>query len=117
MACLKKMSFSGALAGAVILQLASSLAARAGDDRWQWTYCAPPYPPACAEAPAKEGKARTACEQAAEAYVAAVFAYRACLTNEMERAVREANKVIQSLKCPTDARFCYDSPRAPEAPR
>lgn len=105
------LSFSAALAGAAILQIVSSPAVRAGDDRWQWAYCAPPYPPACVGATAREPQARTSCEQAADAYVTEVFKYRDCLTKEMERAVREANKVIQTLKCPKDARFCYNSPR------
>jgi hypothetical protein len=109
MACSRKLTFFAALAGAVVLPLVSSLAVQAGDDRWQWAYCAPPYPPACVGARVKEPKARTSCEQDAEAYVADVFKYRDCLTKEMERAVREANKVIQTLKCPKDARFCYDT--------
>ena len=110
MAC-SRTTFFAALAGAAVLPIVSPLAAKAGEDRWQWAYCAPPYPPACVEAPAKEAKARKSCEQAAEAYVADVVKYRDCLTKEMERAVLEANKVIQTLKCPKDARFCYDASR------
>src|SRR5664279_436611 len=91
MACSRTIFFA-ALAGAVVLPIVSSLAAKVGEDRWQWGYCAPPYPPACVGAPAKEAKARKTCEQAAEAYVAEVFKYRSCLSKEIERAVIEVNK-------------------------
>ncbi len=115
--CSRKLTFFTALAGAAVLPIVSSLAAQAGEDRWQWGYCAPPYPPACVGAPAKEAKARKSCEQATEVYVADVFKYRDCLTKEMERAVLEANKVIQAMKCPKDARFCYDASQGRPSPK
>jgi hypothetical protein len=108
MACSRTIFFA-ALAGAVVLPSVSSLAAKVGEDRWQWGYCAPPYPPACVAAPAKEAKARKSCEQATETYVADVFKYRDCLSKEMQRAVLEVNKVIQTVKCRKDARFCDDA--------
>jgi|GEM_PF-3065942 len=115
MAC-SRTTFFAALAVAAVLPIVSSLAAKAGEDRWQWAYCAPPYPPACVGAPAKEAKARLSCERAADAYVADVFKYRDCLNKEMQRAVLEANKVIQTLKCRKDARFCYDTPPGRPSP-
>jgi hypothetical protein len=79
----------------------------AADDRWGWAYCPPPYPPACAQSPAKKPAKSDPCEQAVDAYVAAVFRYRACLAQEMERAVREANRTVEIVKCPKDKRYCY----------
>lgn len=108
-----------ALAGAVLwtnvlLARFSATDAQAGDDRWGWRYCSPPYPPACVEtsakAPGKPSDERLACEKAVQSYVASVFAYRVCLAGETERAVREANRVLQTLKCPEDKRYCYDLP-------
>ena len=110
MACSRTI-FLAALVGAVVLPIASSLAAKVGEDRWQWGYCAPPYPPACVGAPAKEAKARKSCEQATEAYVAEVFKYRDCLSKEMQRAVLEVNTVIQTVKCRKDAHLCFDASR------
>ncbi len=80
-------------------------------DRWNWGYCAPPYPPACIDALAKAPKDRADCEKTVERYVASVFVYRGCLAAETERAVREANHVLQSMKCPKDPRYCYDLPQ------
>ena len=115
------------LAVLVFLHSVLSSAAQAGDDRFSWSYCAAPYPPACVESSSKAPGAnslktsdktsrrnsvlspgeRLACEQAVERYVASVFAYRACLSGETERAVREANRIIQIMKCPEDERYCY----------
>ncbi|WP_294537458.1 hypothetical protein [uncultured Rhodoblastus sp.] len=111
-----------------MLHCVLSSGAKAGDDRWNWSYCPPPYPPACVEVYAKSTnktaekasaippRDRLACEQAVEHYVASVFAYRVCLSGETERAVREANRVLQILKCPIDKRYCYDLPQTEPAP-
>jgi hypothetical protein len=102
-----------------LLRFVPPTGAQAGDDRWGLSYCPPPYPPACVEATAKTSnispRDRLACEQAVERYVASVFAYRVCLSGEMERAVREANRVLQIMKCPKDKRYCYDLPQ-PDTP-
>ena len=113
-----------ALVGAVLLANFPASSAQAGDDRWGWSYCPPPYPPACVETFAKPpgktadkpSRERLACEQTVERYVSSVFAYRVCLTRETERAVREANRVLQILKCPEDKRYCYDLPQPDAAP-
>ena len=86
--------------------------AQTRDDRWSWGYCAPPYPPACVDQLSKAPKDRTSCEKEIDSYVANVFRYRGCLSAETERAVREANRVLQIMKCPRDERYCYDLPQA-----
>jgi hypothetical protein len=72
-----------ALVGAVLLANWTLKSAQAGDDRWGWSYCAPPYPPACVETarppskPSEKPSAeRLACQQMVERYVTSVFAYR-----------------------------------------
>lgn len=116
-------AWTRALVGAVLLANGTLSSAQAGDDRWGWSYCAPPYPPACVETARPPGKPsdkpsaeRLACQQIVERYVASVFAYRVCLTGETERAVREANRVLQILKCPEDKRYCYDLPQPGSSP-
>jgi hypothetical protein len=113
-----------ALAGAVLLADFLASGAQAGDDRWGWSYCSPPYPPACVETlsrptgktPDKPSRERLACEQLVERYVTSVFTYRVCLNGETERAVREANRILQILKCPVDKRYCYDLPQPGSSP-
>ena len=104
------ISASG-FAAAALLQTYSPFATSARDDRWGFGYCAPPYPPERARARPGGHPATATCEREVDSYVAAVFRYRLCLTNEMERAVREANQMVQSVKCPKDKRFCYGLPR------
>jgi hypothetical protein len=95
----------------VLLALATPFSsAAANEDRWSLGYCAPPYPPRCAERPPHDQNARLLCEKEAENFVTAVFRYRTCLNNEIERAVIEANRVIKTLKCERDERFCYELP-------
>lgn len=105
-----RLRFFWLFAAAAVLSPLSG-AHGAGDDRWGWFYCAPPYPPGCVGSPAGDRQARLLCEQAVDAYVASVFRYRACLAKEMERAVLEANKTLQIVKCPRDKRYCYGLPR------
>ncbi len=105
-----------ALVGLVLMQVVLSSNAQAGDDRWNWGYCAPPYPPACAGAPARTPKDRLSCDQSVEQYIASVFRYRACLASETERAVREANRVLQITRCPKDKRYCFDLPQVDPSP-
>jgi hypothetical protein len=118
------LGMARALAGAVLLADFLSSGAQAGDDRWGWSYCPPPYPPACVETfskprektPETPSRERLACERMVERYVTSVFAYRVCLNGETERAVREANRVLQILKCPVDKRYCYDLPQPGSSP-
>ena len=68
-------------------------------------YCAAPVPPACIDAMGQSGPS-AACRAEAEAYVASVFRYRECLSAEMQRAVREANGVIDRIRCAVDRSAC-----------
>jgi hypothetical protein len=70
-------------------------------------YCAPPFAPPCATKLKNKG-ATPACEKQVERYVASVFAYRACLSAEMERAVRQANETIRKVRCSKGAAACRD---------
>jgi len=97
-------------AAAMILQTLSPFSAVAIDDRAGWAYCAPPYPPKCIASKAKGHAADALCERDVDSYVDAVFRYRICLATEMERAVREANRTVQIIKCPKDKRYCYGLP-------
>ena len=98
------------MAAAAVLQTLSPLSPTASDDRWNLGYCAPPYPPPCARASGGGHPATAECERAVDSYVALVFRYRACLTQEMERAVFEANQAAENVKCPKDKRYCYGLP-------
>ncbi len=101
---------AGGFAAAAILQTFSPFSTSARDDRWGFGYCAPPYPPQCARGDPGRKAAAGACGAEVDSYVAAVFRYRACLAQEMERAVLEANHTVQIIKCPKDKRFCYGLP-------
>lgn len=61
--------------------------------------CVAPSPPSCARAALKSKKQRDQCIKITNQYVSLVFAYRVCLSSEMERAVREANETLRVLKC------------------
>lgn len=112
MDALRTLVSGGWFAAAAIVQAASPFSPSAHDDRWGLGYCAPPYPPQCARSIVEGHPASAACERDVDSYVAAVFRYRACLANEMERAVREANTTVQAAKCPRDKRYCYGLPSA-----
>jgi hypothetical protein len=64
-------------------------------------FCAPPYPPRCVSDPATYGsQAQTDnCQEEVNRYVNFVGAYRLCLTQETERAVRETNGTLNRWKC------------------
>lgn len=91
--------------------------ARAHEDRWNWGYCPPPYPPDCIDTLRKNLHANSACDSAVEAYIASVFRYRACLASESERAVREANHVSRDLRCIKDSTSCRPEPNRESVPR
>lgn len=93
-----------------VLQTQSPFFTTAQDDRYGFGYCAPPYPPSCARLNSGGRPTTAECERAVDSYVAAVFRYRACLANEMARAVLEANETVQTAKCPKDKRYCYGLP-------
>lgn len=69
--------------------------------------CVAPTPPSCAHASLKKKRQRDECMKIANSYVSLVFAYRACLSAEMERAVREANETLRILKCPDSKSVCF----------
>jgi hypothetical protein len=76
------------------------------DDRWGWHYCPPPYPPRCVERSTDEKSTDQYCAKVVQTYVASVFAYRACQAKELERAITEANRIINVLKCRSDKKYC-----------
>lgn len=69
-------------------------------------YCPPPTPPACVATAARKPNALVTCEQEVERYVATVFAYRACMAAETERAVRESNEIIRKMRCAREPANC-----------
>jgi hypothetical protein len=73
-------------------------------------FCAPPVSPACIDKLKGVTGELAACEQETERYVASVFAYRACLSAEMERAVRETNEAIQKVRCERKPSLCWRAP-------
>ncbi len=104
---------------AATLALLAAEPACAMDDRWGLGYCPPPYPPACVARTGQTLQKNVACGREVEAYVASVFRYRECVSIETERAVREANRIIQALKCAQGEEPCPAKPAAPPvaAPR
>jgi hypothetical protein len=68
--------------------------------------CVAPTPPACAHQSLERSRDQRECSAITDFYIKSVFAYRACLSMEMERAVREANETLAALKCATGQRNC-----------
>jgi hypothetical protein len=64
-------------------------------------FCAPPFPPKCVANPATYGAQADIdkCQEEVNRYVNYVGAYRLCLTQETERAVRETNGTLNRWKC------------------
>jgi len=64
-------------------------------------FCAPPYPPRCISDPATyvSPADTNKCQEEVSRYVNFVGAYRLCLTQETERAVRETNGTLNRWKC------------------
>ncbi len=61
-----------------------------------FTLCIPPSRPACIK-DIKGGKAGS-CDPKVKAFLAAVVIYRDCLEREVQRAVRDANDVVDQMK-------------------
>lgn len=80
-----------------------ALASASADPYSQFSFCAPPAKPECVDRP-PAGADR--CVDDIAVYVAGVFKYRECLEREMERAVREANDVIESSHCRASRTRC-----------
>ena len=64
-------------------------------------FCAAPYPPKCVGNPATYASQASMdqCQDDVNRYVRSIGAYRLCLTQETERAVRETNGALQRWKC------------------
>ena len=64
-------------------------------------FCAPPIKPACVDDADtyRTAARRAACQADLDRYVPTVFAYRVCLNQEMERAVRQTNESLQRFRC------------------
>lgn len=64
-------------------------------------YCAPPIKPGCVDVmdTYKSATSKMACQKEVERFVPTVFAYRACLNREMERAVLQTNETLQRFRC------------------
>ncbi|KAF2990493.1 hypothetical protein MJC1_02255 [Methylocystis sp. MJC1] len=84
----------------VFLALADPCAA--GEAPSGFNFCAPPLRPPCIDAPV----ANDACDAEVQAFIKTVFRYRECLEKETQRAVREANDVLEAWKCRTGALTC-----------
>jgi glycine/D-amino acid oxidase-like deaminating enzyme len=63
-----------------------------------FSLCVAPLPPPCVET-TKKIKPGSVCDQNVKAYIGAMFQYRECHNQEVERAVRESNDVIDRWKC------------------
>ncbi|BDV33149.1 hypothetical protein [Methylocystis iwaonis] len=74
----------------------------AGEKPSGFDFCAPPSRPLCIDAPVAED----ACDAQVQAFIKTVFRYRECLDKETQRAVREANDVLEAWKCRTGALTC-----------
>jgi hypothetical protein len=70
-----------------------------------FTFCAPPNPAKCVDSVSK-GKSDAACEEEVRIYVQTVFAYRACLSFETQRAIRETNDLLDRWKCKKSGGKC-----------
>jgi hypothetical protein len=88
--------------GFLALVTLSTSAAFAGSSvRMGFGFCPPPPPPACMDDSKVygDGPETKDCQEKVSHYIASVFAYRACLLRETQRAVLEANTTIDRFKC------------------
>lgn len=85
-----------------IIFLVPAGACVAGEKPSGFNFCAPPLRPPCIDATA----AADACDAEVQAFIKTVFRYRECLEKETQRAVREANDVLEAWKCRTGALTC-----------
>jgi hypothetical protein len=85
----------------VALALTSAALAQQPFDAPGLRFCAPPIKPGCvdAEETYTSPNLKAECQKAMDRYVPTVFAYRQCLNQEMERAVRQTNETIQRFRC------------------
>src|SRR5450432_1557975 len=76
-------------------------------------YCAPPTVPKCIDMKETYDHAPTValCEAEVSRYVLTAVSYRDCLLRESQRAILQANKAIDRLKCATKA-ACCDHPES-----
>jgi hypothetical protein len=108
--------FRGLLLSFGVGLLVVSIVGVAGADPYsRFGLCVAPTPPVCIHASLKKKNDRDECTRITNGYISLVFAYRACLSVEMERAVREANETITTLRCATgqqDCRFARDDEKS-----
>lgn len=81
------------------LPVAQVSAQSAVNDRWGWGYCAQPYPPPCIERTIDDKAGMEACGKEVQLYMSAVGAFRVCHLKQLERVIREANTVSDTLRC------------------
>ena len=85
------------------LALAACMAPRpaAAQPEIGFSFCPPPAVPKCVSNPATYNAQSDmdACQEDVNRYVNSVGKYRLCLTQEVERAVRETNGTLQLWKC------------------
>ena len=85
-------------------------------DRWGFNFCSPPYPPACVDAAGAGPEQTAACSREVRMFVSLVFAYRNCQSRELQRAIAEANRVIDAFECRTGKKPCELPASAREKP-
>jgi hypothetical protein len=81
-----------------LVTLSTSAACAGSSVRTGFGFCPPPPPPACMDDNKvyDSGPETKDCQEKVSHYIASVFAYRACLLRETQRAVPEAKQVTSS---------------------
>jgi hypothetical protein len=69
-------------------------------------YCTPPLSPSCIqrEETYKEPANTEACQKEIDEYINEALRYRTCLEEQIERAVKNANDIVDNFKCRTQGR-------------
>jgi hypothetical protein len=112
---LKQHGLLRAMSAALMITAASAAGYGApGKVYSRFGYCAPPVSPSCIDQLKDHPDRGAACEADAGRYVASVFAYRACLSAEMERAVRETNDALRKVRCAKNPAQCAVGTTQPE---
>jgi hypothetical protein len=101
---LKRLSRCSKHIGAAAIAFALAVSGAATDNAQAlsgFDYCARPVSPACAKN-ITAGSSRSAynrCKAEVERYVKATFAYRRCLTKQLEIEVRRTNRILDRFRC------------------
>jgi hypothetical protein len=111
----RKMSLPLRIEGflALLILLCNPANVSSSELRMGFGFCPVPFAPTCAGVDAVYGdNARAkACQEEVTHYVNTVVAYRACLLQEMERAVLETNNILDRFKCGVAARHRCPAPK------